>query len=146
MGFWSCRKQAYFISSLYEKFCTSFREHAANVINFEKKKILPLTKTELRLHQDATSYYICGKRFSKKFAKGKNYQKVRDHYHFTCKHREEAHGICNLTLNVPRKIPVFHSGSNNDYHFIIKEWGQYECHREKHRKVQTLFCSNTNIN
>ena len=141
MGFWSCRKKAYFISSLYEKFCTSFREHAANVINFEKKKIPPLTKTELRLHQNATSYYICGKRSSKKIAKGKNYQKVRDHYHFTCKHREEAHGICSLTLNVPRKIPVFHSGSNNDYHFIIKDRKV-----QKHRKVQNLFCSNTNIN
>ena len=27
-----------------KKFCTSLREHATNVINFEKKKILPLTK------------------------------------------------------------------------------------------------------
>ena len=27
-----------------KKFCTSLRENAANAINFEKKKILPLTK------------------------------------------------------------------------------------------------------
>ena len=27
-----------------KKFCTSLKEHAANVINSEKKKILPLTK------------------------------------------------------------------------------------------------------
>ena len=27
-----------------ENFCTSLREYATNVINFEKKKILPLTK------------------------------------------------------------------------------------------------------
>ena len=27
-----------------KKFCTSLREHAANAINFEKKKMLPLTK------------------------------------------------------------------------------------------------------
>ena len=26
-----------------KKFCTSLREHATNVINFEKKKMLPLT-------------------------------------------------------------------------------------------------------
>ena len=27
-----------------KKFCISLREHATNVINFEKKKMLPLTK------------------------------------------------------------------------------------------------------
>ena len=27
-----------------KKFCTSLREHVTNVINFEKKKLLPLTK------------------------------------------------------------------------------------------------------
>ena len=87
-----------------------------------------LTKTELRLHQDATACYICGKRFSKKFAKVTNYRRARDHYHFTCKCREEAHGICNLNLNVPSEISVFYSGSNYDYHFIIKELAnQFEC-------------------
>ena len=39
---------------------------AANLIKFEKKKMLPLTKKELKLHQDATECYICGKRFLKK--------------------------------------------------------------------------------
>ena len=33
-----------------KKFCTSLREHATNAINFEKKQMLPLTKTELKLH------------------------------------------------------------------------------------------------
>ena len=37
-----------------EKFCISLTEHAPNVINFERKKMLPLTKKELKLHQDAT--------------------------------------------------------------------------------------------
>ena len=32
-----------------KNFSTSLREHAANVINFEKKKMLPLTKNELKL-------------------------------------------------------------------------------------------------
>ena len=45
-----------------KNFCTSLREHATNVINFEKKKLLPLTKKDLKLHQDGTKYYICGKR------------------------------------------------------------------------------------
>ena len=32
-----------------KKFCTSLREHATNVINFEKKKILPLTKKQAKI-------------------------------------------------------------------------------------------------
>ena len=32
------------------KFCESLREHAKNIIDFEKKKILPLTKEEQNSH------------------------------------------------------------------------------------------------
>ena len=41
-------------------FCEYSREHAKNVIDFEKKKIL--TKRELKSHQDAKVCYICRKR------------------------------------------------------------------------------------
>ena len=43
--------------------CISLREHAKNIIHFEKKKILTLIKEELKSHQDAKVCYICGKRF-----------------------------------------------------------------------------------
>ena len=72
------------------------------------------------------------KNFFKKFAKDKNYQKVRDHCHVTGKYRDAAHSLCNLKLNVPNEIPiVFRNGSNYDYHFVIKELannfeGQFE--------------------
>ena len=39
-----------------KKFCTSLREHAKNIIDFEKKKMLPLTKQGLKSHQDAKVY------------------------------------------------------------------------------------------
>ena len=41
--------------------------------------MLPLTKEELKSHQEAESCYICGKKLLKKFANDKNYRKVRDH-------------------------------------------------------------------
>ena len=44
-----------------KKFCESLREHAKNIIDFEKKKMLPLTKVELISHQDAKNCYICRK-------------------------------------------------------------------------------------
>ena len=50
------------------------------------------------------------KKFAQKFSKDKNYQKVRDHCHFTGKYRSAAYSIC---INVPNEIPVvFHNGSN----------------------------------
>ena len=64
---------------------------------------------------------IYGKRFLEKFANDKNYQEFRGHCHFSGKCRNVTHSICNLRFNVPNEIPVFfYSGSNYDYHFIIK--------------------------
>ena len=115
-----------------KKICESLREHAKKIIDFEKKKMLPLTKEELKSYQDTKVCYICGKKLLKQLANDRNYQKVRDHCHFRDKYRGVAHSICNLRFNLPNKIPaVFYNGSNNDYHFIIKELvngfeGQFE--------------------
>ena len=96
-----------------KKLYTSLRDHATNGINFEKKKMLPLTKEELRSYQDAKACHICGKRILKKFSNDKNHWKVRDYCQFTGKHRGTAHSICNLKFNVPNEISViFHNGSN----------------------------------
>ena len=100
--------------------------------SLEKENVI-INKNELKLHQDATECYICGKRCIEKFANKKNYRKVRDHCDYTRKHRGEAHSICNLKLNVPNEIPlVLNNGSDYDNHFIIKELanvlgGQFEC-------------------
>ena len=69
-----------------KKFCESLREHAKNIINFEKKKMISLTKEELKSHQDAKVCHICGKRILKKLSKSINYQKVRDHLYYTGKY------------------------------------------------------------
>ena len=83
--------------------------------------MLPLTKEELNSQQNAKVCYICGKATLKKLSKSINYWKVRDHSHYTCKHRDAFHSICNLKFNVLNKIPVvFHNGSNFNYYFIYK--------------------------
>ena len=43
-----------------KKFCESLKEHVKNILDFEKKKMLSLTK-ELKSHQDAKVCYIYGK-------------------------------------------------------------------------------------
>ena len=63
-----------------KKFCESLREQAKNITDFERKeKMLPLTKEELKSHQDAKVCYICVKRILKKLSKSITYRKVRDH-------------------------------------------------------------------
>ena len=37
------------------------REHATNVIDFEKRKMLLSTRKELKSHEDVMVCYICGK-------------------------------------------------------------------------------------
>ena len=95
------------------------------IINYEKKKIIPLTNGEKEAYGNQKNCYICEKEFctdnnnKKEF---KRMQKVRDHCHDTGKYRGAAHSICNLNYKIPREIPmVFHNGSTYDYHFIVKQ-------------------------
>ena len=44
-----------------KKFCSSLREIAKNITDFEKKKMLPLLKEASKSHQDAKVSYICEK-------------------------------------------------------------------------------------
>ena len=46
-----------------KKFSTSLREPAKNIIDFEKRKMLLLTKEELKSHQHAKVCYISGKNY-----------------------------------------------------------------------------------
>ena len=66
--------------------------------------------------------YIFGKRILQKFAKNKNYPKVRDNCHYTKKYIGPPHSISNLKFNVANKLSVvFQNGSNYDYHFLMKD-------------------------
>ena len=104
------------------------REHAARLINYEKKEMIPLTKKKRKSIKN----------------NNKKYHKVRDHCHYTGKYRSAAHNICNLRYKIPKEIPVvFHNGSKYDYHFIIKELaekfeGEFECSGENTEKYLTF--------
>ena len=100
-----------------KKFCKDLRTHATKIINYEKKKMIPLTTKEI-IHYNEICY-ICKKEIEKNDEK--NY-KVTDHCHYTVKYRGAAHNICNLRYKIPKEVPiVFHNGSTYNYHFIIKE-------------------------
>ena len=94
--------------------------------------MVPLTSKERKLHSKQKVCYICEKRFNTD-NDNKKYHKIRDHCHYTGKHRGAAHDICNLKYKTPTEIPiVFHNGSTYNCHFIITELakefdGQFEC-------------------
>ena len=124
-----------------KKFCKDLREHSIKIINYEKKKMIPLTTKKEIYYNRQKVCYICKKEFD---TNDKKQQKVRDHCHYTGKYRGAAHNICNLRYKVPKEIPVaFHNDSTYDYHFIIKELvkefkGSFECLSENTEKYITF--------
>ena len=81
-----------------------------------------LTKEQPESYENAKICYICKEKFENKYLSDKKYHQLRDHDQYTGEYRGAAHSICNSKYSVPKKIPiVFHNGSNDDYHFIIKE-------------------------
>ena len=124
-----------------KKFCKDLREHATKIINYEKKKMISLTKEEKIHYNEQEICYICKKEFD---TSNKKHYKVRDHCHYTGKYRGAGHNICNLRYKISKEIPVvFHNGSTYDYHFIIKELvkefdGNFECLGEKTEKYITF--------
>ena len=102
-----------------KKFCKDLRTHATKIINYEKKKMMPLTVEEKIHYNEQEICYICKTEFDNN---DKKHYKVRDHCHYTGKYRGVAHDICNLRYKIPKEIPVvFLNGSTYDYHFIIKK-------------------------
>ena len=126
-----------------EKFCKDLREHATKIINYEKKKMFPLTKKEEKNHDKQKVCYICKKEFNTDDS-DKKHHKVKHHCHYTGKYTGAAHNICNLRYRIPKEIPiVFHNGSTYDYHFIIKELvkefdGNFKCLGENTEKYITF--------
>ena len=125
-----------------KKFCINLREHATKIINYEKKKMIPLAIKEEKYHNKQKICYICKKEFN---TNDKKHYKVKDHCHYTGKYRGAAHNICNLRYKIPKEIPiVFHNGSKYDYHFIVKELvkefdGNFESLGENTEKIYNIL-------
>ena len=84
-----------------KKFCKDLRERATKIINYEKKRMIPLAKEEKIYHNEQEICYISKKEFDKS---DKKHCKVRYHCHYTGKYRGAAHNICNLRHKIPKKF------------------------------------------
>ena len=59
------------------KFCKSLREHAVKIIDFEKTKMIPLTKEQHGSYEKTKICYICKNKFKHKYTNDKNYLKLK---------------------------------------------------------------------
>ena len=105
--------------------------------------MIPLTKEENKINREQNVYYIWKKGFSTN-DDNKKYFKVKDHCHYTGKHRGAAHNAYNLRYKTSKEISVvFHNGSTYNYHFIIKGLTEefkeeFECLGENTEKYITF--------
>ena len=91
-----------------EKLCKKLKERAMNIIDYEEKKMIPLTYEENKSYKEQEVYYKCKEKFcmDKGDENYKNKRKVKDRCHYTGKCRGAAHSKCNLNYKVPKNIPM----------------------------------------
>ena len=75
----------YRVEDCMKKFCLDLREHVTKIINYEKKKMMPLTKKEEKNHNKQKVCHKCRKEFNTDDS-DKKYHKVKDHCHYTEKY------------------------------------------------------------
>ena len=61
------KRNVYRSEDYMKKIYKSLREHAANIIKFEKKKMIPLTKEQKELYSMTKICYIWKKKLTKKY-------------------------------------------------------------------------------
>ena len=104
-----------------EEFCKHIISEARRLYgSFPELPMEPLTSKQIKAHSKAKVCHICLEVF------GIKDRKVRDHCHYTGKHRGAAHSNCDLQCKIPSYIPViFHNLSGYDAHLFIRELNKH---------------------
>ena len=90
------KHDAYICEDCMKKFCESLREHAKKIINFEKKKMIPLTNERQESYEKAKICNSSKQKFKDKYDNNNNnnnnnndnnnkFSRFREHWHFTGK-------------------------------------------------------------
>ena len=105
-----------------QKFLKYLGVHALNSVNFEKKKMTPLTNKQQELYEKTKICNISKKRWNKNTLMIKTIVKLKTLVMILVNTVCATHSMFNLKYSVPKEIlVVFHDVSNYDYHFTIKE-------------------------
>ena len=78
------------------------------ILNGEKKDMIPLTDDEKVKYEESKQCYLCDQSINsnKQSKYYMNYEKVIDHCHYTGKCRGASHSLCNLQYQEEIDIPV----------------------------------------
>ena len=125
-----------------EKFVRAIKVITMMISETKKKDVKQLSRTEEYEFSRSDKWHICNKEFDE-YGESPNNHKVKDHCYYTGEYRGAAHRKCSNKSNEEREIPVvFHNGSSNDFHFIIKEIAKQvdglECIGENSEKYITF--------
>ena len=93
-----------------EHFCLNLREHAAKIINYQKKEMISLTAKEIKPYHKQKVCYICKKGFSTD-NDNKKCHKVKDHCHYTRKYTKHQNIFLSYFIMVLRTIIILLSKS-----------------------------------
>ena len=108
-----------------KNYAKKLKESANEIINREKKEIIPLTNEENNFYNEQEICYICKEKFclDKDDKNYVNRKKDKDHFHNTGKFRGPAHSICNLIYKVPvpKDIPIIIHNASHDTHFMLNQ-------------------------
>ena len=106
-----------------EKLCKRLKERAMKIINYEEKKIIPLTCEENKSYKEQEICHICEEKFciDKDNKDYINRKKVKDHCHYTGKFRGSAHSKCYLNYKVLKDVLIIIHNASYDTHFIINQ-------------------------
>ena len=108
---------------MYWKITQKNKESVNEIINREKKEIIPLTDEKNNIYNKQEIFYIWKEKFclDKDDKSYVNRKKVKDHCHDTGKFRGPAHSICNIKYKVPKEIPIIVHNASYDTHFILNQ-------------------------
>ena len=106
-----------------EKLFKKLKKRAMKIINYEKKKMIPLTKEENASYKEQEAYHICEEKFymDEDDENYKNRRNFKDHCHYIGKFRGAAHSKCNFNYKIPKDIPIIIHNASYDTHFIINQ-------------------------
>ena len=88
-----------------EKLCKKLKECATKIINYEEKKMIPLTKEEKKSFKKQEARHISEEKFcvDKDDENYINRKNVKDHCPYTEKFRGATHSRCDLRCNYKRR-------------------------------------------
>ena len=112
----------YFNENPIVNFVIALENYATEIYKlFKNPKPIPILLPD-HPYYTATRCHYCDQPFNENIF---NYRKVLDHDHITGEFRCASHSVCNLHVQLKKRLVVFfHNGSHYDWHLLMEEFSK----------------------